>query len=109
MGECAQKRLKWIIILQAAKHGSENQHHRKRRAVLSKVEALKAYFADAINSKSGEYMNNVVGLFEPVNHEFVCLGHWRGINQGVGSDALADQLIGIATSEAAFRQRLQFL
>jgi hypothetical protein len=54
-------------------------------------------------------MNNVVGLFKPVNYEFVCVGHWRGINQGVGSNALADQLIGIATSEAVFRQGLQFL
>jgi len=78
MGECAQKGLEWFIVLQAAEHRSENQHDRKRRAVLSEVEALKSYFADAINAKPSNYMNNVMGFLEPVNHEFVCAGYWRG-------------------------------
>ena len=76
---------------------------------MSQVEALQADFADAINAKPCEYMNNVVGLLESVNYELVCMVNRRGVDQGVVRDAQADQLIGIAVSKAAFRQRLQLL
>ena len=109
MCQRAQQRFEWIVVLQAAEHGSKNQHHSKRRAVLSEVEALKSYLADPINAKPGEHMHDVVGFLEPVNHELVCVGYWRGIDQGVGSDSKAYQLICIATSEAPVRQGFQLL
>ena len=109
MGQRAQQGLEWLVVLQAAEHGSKNQHDGKRRAVLSEVESLKTDLADAINAKPCEHMHDVVRFFEPVNDEFVCVGYRRGIDQGVGSDSKVDQLIGIATSKASLRQRLQFL
>ena len=98
MGQRAQQGFEWLVVLQAAEHRSENQHDSKRRAILSQVESLKTDFADAINAKPCQYMNNVMGFLEPVNDELVWVRHRRGIDQGVGSDALIDQLIGIAAS-----------
>ncbi len=73
MGQRAQQGLEWLVVLQAAEHGSKNQHDGKRGAVLSEVESLKTDLADAINAKPCEHMHDVVRFFEPVNDESFAL------------------------------------
>ena len=103
MGQGAEKRLKWFIVLKAAEHRPKNQHHRHWGSILSEVEALKPYFTIPVKPKTGEYVNDVVGFPNPVNNELIGVGDFCWIDQGLGSDVLADQLIGIASPEAAFR------
>ena len=73
---------------------------------IRKVEPLEPQFTGAINAKTGQHMHDVVGFLESVNHEFLGVGDWRGIDQAGGGNALADQLIGIHPTQAALGQFL---
>ena len=77
--------------------------------VLGQVEALQAQFAGTIDAEAGEHMCDVMGFLQPVHHVLLGVGHRRWIDQGVGGDVLADQLIGITATETPFRQGLELL
>ena len=74
---------------------------------MGQVEALQAEFARTIDAESGEHMHDVVGFLESVQDELLSVCHRRRVDQGVGRDALAGQLVGVAATKAPCRQGLE--
>ena len=105
--QCSQHRSEWLIVLQCRQHASKDQHHRKWGPVLREIEPLQAQFADAINSKSGQNMCDVMGLLESMCDVIARIINGCWVDQRVGSDSLADQLIGITASERALGKSLE--
>ncbi len=99
-GEGLQQLLQRFVVLQTAQHPAKDEHHRQGRAVLGQVEGLEAQLSRTIGAKSGQHVDDVVGLPQPVGDVILRRADRPGVNQALWCQPLGAELMGIDMTQA---------